>query len=221
VSEHPTGTLQRRPVAARGKPWAQKFAAMLNSMRIAPNAISLAGVGFAVVAALALWRSGSAAGALRVILLLVAAAGIQLRLLCNLFDGMVAVEGGRRTAYGDLYSDVPDRISDIAIFLGAGYGIDYLPFGAVLGWAAAVAASLMAYIRLLGGSMGLTQYYCGPMGKPQRMATLTAACLVSLFEPLWRGNGQVMALALALVVVGSIAGFFRRLTLICREIGQR
>jgi phosphatidylglycerophosphate synthase len=208
-------------LATREKPWAQEFAARLNSMGIAPNAISLASIGFAFVAALALWRSGSAAGALRVILLLIAAAGIQLRLLCNLFDGMVAVEGHRRTPYGDLYNDVPDRISDVAIFLGAGYGIDYLSGGAVLGWAAAVAATLMAYIRLLGGSMGLTQHFSGPMGKPHRMATLTVACFVAIFEPLWHGKGQVMELALALVVAGSIVGFFRRLRLICREIAQR
>ena len=221
VSENPTGSLQRRPIATRQKPWAQKLAAWLDSLGVTPNAISLASVGFALLAAVALWRSGAAGGALRVVLLLAAAGGMQLRLLCNLLDGMVAVECGRRTPYGDLFNDVPDRISDVAIFLGAGYGIGYLALGPVLGWSAALVAVLTAYIRLLGGAMGLTQHFAGPMAKQHRMAMLTAACFVSLFEPVWHGRGQVMEFALALVVAGSVVGFVRRLALICEDIAKR
>lgn len=221
MSENPTGSLTRRPLATRGKRWAKELAAWLTSLGVAPNAISLASIGFAFVAALALWLSGSTFGTLRALLLLVAAGGIQLRLLCNLFDGMVAVEGGRRTPYGELYNDVPDRVADVVVFLGAGYGIRDLPFGEALGWAAALVAVLMPYIRLLGGAMGLTQYYAGPMAKQHRMATLTAACLVSVFEPLWKGRGEVIELALALVVAGSLVGFGRRLLLICAEVARR
>ena len=155
---------------------------------------------------------------MRVLLFLVAAAGIQLRLLCNLLDGMVAVEGGHRTPYGDLYNDIPDRFSDIAIFLGAGYGIAHLPYGAVLGWVAALTAVLTAYVRLLGGAIGVTQFFRGPMAKQHRMATLTAACIVSIFEPLWHRDGLTLTFALALISLGSILGFIRRLTLICKEI---
>ena len=42
-------------------------------------------------------------------LLLLAAAGIQLRLLCNLLDGMLAVEEGFKSKTGDIYNDLPDR----------------------------------------------------------------------------------------------------------------
>ncbi len=213
--------LQRRPLASRQKPWAKKIAAALVGGGITPNAISLASIAFALIAAFGLWLSGSTSGVTRICLLLVAAGGIQLRLLCNLLDGMVAVEGGKRTKYGDLYNDVPDRVSDIIIFLGAGYGIGNFPFGPTLGWAAAVAAVLTAYARLLGGSIGLTQYFAGPMAKQHRMATLTVACVISVFEPLWHGRGQVMAAALALIVAGSIAGFARRIVLICQEIARR
>ncbi len=213
--------MQRRPLATRNKGWAQKIAAVLGRRGISPNAISLSGIAFALVAGVALWRSGSATGVTRVLLLLVAAGGVQLRLLCNLLDGMVAVEGGKRTPYGDLYNDVPDRFADIAIFVGAGYGIAFLPFGTVLGWAAALAAVLTAYVRLLGGAMGLTQHFAGPMAKQHRMAALTAACIFSGFEPLWNGKGQVIEVALALVIAGSLAGFARRIVLICREIAAR
>ncbi len=42
----------------------------------------------------------------------------QLRLICNLLDGLVAVEGGRGGADGAFWNEVPDRVSDI-LFLGA------------------------------------------------------------------------------------------------------
>jgi phosphatidylglycerophosphate synthase len=213
--------LQRRPLAARQKRWAQKLAATLAAGRITPNAISLASIASALIGAVALWQSGATTGATRIILLLVAAGGIQLRLLCNLLDGMVAVEGGKRTKYGDLYNDVPDRVADVIIFLGAGYGIANLPLGPTLGWAAALAAVLTAYARLLGGSIGVTQYFAGPMAKQHRMATLTVACLLAVFEPLWNGRGQVVEIALASIVAGSIVGFARRIMLICREIARR
>jgi phosphatidylglycerophosphate synthase len=214
-------TLQRRPLAAREKAWARKLASVLASRDVTPNAISLASVAFALAAAAALWVSGSASASFRNWLLLVAAAGIQLRLLCNLLDGMVAVEGGKRTPYGDLYNDIPDRIADVAIFLGSGYGISQLPFGVVLGWAAALTAVLTAYVRLLGGSMGLTQQFSGPMAKQHRMAALTAACVISIAEPLWHGRGQVLEATLALIAAGAIVTFVRRISLIGREISER
>src|SRR5215475_6504615 len=88
--------------------------------------------------------------AMRAALLVVAAAGIQLRLLCNLLDGMVAVEGGRGTKSGEVFNDAPDRLADVLIFVGAGYALRWPDWGSALGWAAAVVAVLTAYVRILG-----------------------------------------------------------------------
>ena len=66
-------------------------------------------------------------------------------LLCNLFDGMVAVamdSGPRRRNL----QRTPDRFADLAIFVGAGYAAGSQP---VLGWGAAVAAITTAYVRAL------------------------------------------------------------------------
>ena len=114
--------------------------------------------------------------------LLAAAAAIQLRLLCNMLDGMLAVEEGFKTRTGDIYNDLPDRVADVLILVGAGYSIRYLPGGAMLGWAAAVAAVFTAYVRLLGGSLGVTQHFIGPMAKQHRMFTLTLATLLAAVE---------------------------------------
>ena len=46
---------------------------------------------------------------------------VQCRLLCNLFDGMVAVEGGKRSPNGDLYNDMPDRFDEDTV--GTGFDV--------------------------------------------------------------------------------------------------
>ena len=170
--------MRRRPLATREKRWAVNLARALSGAGIPPNAISTASLVFAVAAGLVLWRTGHATGLARVLELLAAAACIQLRLLCNMLDGMVAIEGGRQTAYGELFNDMPDRFADIAIFVGAGYGLSAFAWGPALGWLAALFAVLTAYVRLLGGAMGARQYFSGPLAKPQRMAVMTFASIL-------------------------------------------
>jgi phosphatidylglycerophosphate synthase len=116
--------------------------------------------------------------ALRIGLYLGAAAVIQLRLLCNLLDGLLAVEWGRGGRSGLVFNDLPDRFSDIAILVPAGYSLTWVAWGPELGWSAGLLAVLTAYVRLLGGSAGLPQDFSGPMAKPHRMAVVTVACLL-------------------------------------------
>jgi phosphatidylglycerophosphate synthase len=82
-----------------------------------------------------------------------AAVCVQLRLLCNLLDGMVAIEGGKSTATGALFNEIPDRLADPLFLVPLGYASGY-PW---LGWLAALLAVLTAYIRVLGGALGLPQ----------------------------------------------------------------
>ena len=37
-----------------------------------------------------------------------------------LFDGMVAIEGGKKSANGDLYNDMPDRFADALFIIPVG-----------------------------------------------------------------------------------------------------
>lgn len=155
--------MTRRPLKSRASAWAQKLAGWLGGTQITPNQISIASMGFAALAGGAFFLGG--------FWLLAAALFIQLRLLCNLLDGMVAVEGGKSTPDGPFWNEAPDRLSDILIITGLGYGIGE----PTLGWAAAALAILTAYIRELGG----TGDFSGPMAKPHRMALLTAAALLA------------------------------------------
>lgn len=143
--------------------------------------------------------------------LLGAALGIQFRLLCNLFDGMVAVEGGKRTKSGELFNDIPDRIADPLILVAAGYAIPHVSYGSTLGWAAGLLAVMTAYVRVLGTSQGVPADFQGPMAKQHRMAIMTVACLVSLFEPLLGWSGMIITASLWLVVIGCVITLVRRI----------
>lgn len=194
---------------------------MLARAGVSPNTISLASICFAALAAAALAFTSVAGAALQAVLWLIAAAGIQLRLLCNLLDGMVAVEGGRGSALGDLFNEVPDRVADLVVLVTAGYAVTWISWGDALGWAAGASAVLTAYVRLLGGALGVSQHFTGPLAKPQRMALLTAACLASLLEVAYGFSGRVLAVALGIVVAGSLVTCGRRLRLVAGELRAR
>jgi phosphatidylglycerophosphate synthase len=214
-------TTARRPLKTRQKPWAIRFAQVLVKWNVSPNAISAASAFFAAVAGAALYFSPAFMGVARVLLLMLAVAGMQGRLLCNLFDGMVAIEGGRKTKSGEIFNDLPDRIADALIFIGAGYAARQHSLGVELGYLAAALAIFTAYVRMLGGSAGLTQSFIGPMAKQHRMALLTIACLVSIFETSFFAAGTILWTALIVVNIGCVVTIWRRTARIARELEAR
>lgn len=214
-------TTARRPLKTRQREWAKAIATFLVRQRVHPNVISVFSIFFAALTGVALSSSSYSTPPHRVLLLLVAAAGIQLRLLCNMLDGMVAVEGGMQTKSGEIFNDLPDRISDAVILIPAGYAIPDLPYGPVLGWSAALLAIFTAYVRLLGGAAGLTQSFMGPMAKPHRMAVLTAACVLSVVELKLLHPGTLIWIALVVMNVGCVITIWRRTAHIFRGLENR
>ena len=163
---------------------------------------------------------------------LAAAACIQLRLLCNLLDGMVAVEGGKGSVTGSIYNEAPDRVADVLILVGAGYSTNVEPgviklFGELpLGWACAVLAMGTAYIRLLQGTLTGQQSFMGPMAKQHRMAVLTLGTLIACVEQWFRveiAGADVHCIKLALIVIffGAVVTCLRRLSLTARLLQER
>lgn len=145
----------RRPLETRKHGWAIALASLLVKLGLSPNLISLLSVFFAALACAGLVTWQLFPGNLYPRLALAAAAGcIQLRLLCNMLDGMVAIEGNMRSKTGDLYNEIPDRFADALILVGVGYAAQPLPHSIELGWLAASLAILTAYIRALGKSLG-------------------------------------------------------------------
>jgi len=168
-------TTDRRPLKSRGMRWATRLAGWLAGSGITPNQISLFSVILAVLCLLLLWTSTHANSGVRALCLLLAAVLCQLRLLCNLMDGMVAIEGGKSTPAGALWNEVPDRVADVAILVGFGIAAEAV----VWGWAAASIALTIAYLRELGKGIDGHVDFSGPMAKPQRMALMTIALLLA------------------------------------------
>jgi len=210
-------TENRRPLSSRDSGWARSIARRLSAAAITPNQISMASMVMAAGAGVCFWLAGAADAGMRVALLLAAALFCQFRLLCNLFDGMVAIEGGKQAPDGPFWNEFPDRVADILIFVGVGYGVG-VP---ALGWAAAGLAVLTAYTRELGRACGLPADFSGPMAKQHRMATITAAALLSLAEPIWRGHNEVLVAALWVVAAGAAVTTLRRAATIVRSLRNR
>ena len=210
----------RRQLATRYAAWPRALSRGLAGAGVKPNAVSVAGVMIGVVASAAFVLAPALHQSGQVAALIVAAAAIQLRLLCNLLDGLLAVEEGLKERTGDVYNDLPDRVADVVILLGAGYSIRHLAYGPALGWAAALLAVFTAYVRLLGGSLGLTQHFVGPMAKQHRMFTLTVTSLLAALETFLAWPPRVMLAGLVTIVAGSFVTVVRRTLLILDEAGR-
>ena len=76
---------------------------------------------------------------------------------------MVAIEGGKKSANGDLYNDMPDRFADALFIIPVGYVAG--GFGIELGWLAALLAVMTAYFRWIGAYKTQQHFFlCGPDG---------------------------------------------------------
>ena len=201
----------RRPIAVRGNALVQGFAAWLTRSGVSPNVISIVSILFAALGATALvglawpWAPW------------LCALSIVLRLLCNLFDGMVAVEGGGQRLTGALFNEVPDRVADSLFLIALGYAVGF----AWLGWLGALLAALTAYIRTLGGTLGLAQDFRGPMAKPHRMWLMGAACAVAPIEIGTTGTHYVLLVTIVIIAIGSALTCALRLRAIAQQLHAR
>jgi phosphatidylglycerophosphate synthase len=199
-------TSDRRPISARNSPYSQRISAFLAQHGVAPNVISIASVVFAIGASLCLIATSS--NFTPRIWWILASILIVLRLLANMFDGMVAVETGKTSAAGELFNEVPDRISDVLIFISTGFAAGSSPH---LGYITAILALFTAYIRAMGNHMGVSQLFIGPMAKSHRMFTLVAFCLFNAIIPAAWQLPSLLTWGLLIISVGSIITIIRRL----------
>ena len=197
-----TDTGNRRPLASRQSAWAGKLATRAVQRGITPNQISQASTGFAALGFACFAVVPLVPGLMQGLLLILAAATIQARLVCNLIDGMVAVEGGQGTKDGPFWNEAPDRASDLLFLLGAGLAAGNPALGAT----AAALALATAYVRELGRAEGFPPDFSGPMAKPQRMAALTVGTVIAAFY----ATEWVLTLTLWIVLAGTAVTILRR-----------
>lgn len=206
----------RRPATPRRWPAIQHLATGLAAKNTDPNVISLWGLLGGLFAGAAFAATTSSPTDRWWWLL--AALLLMFRGVCNILDGLVAVEGGRRSAIGGIYNDAPDRLSDLTILIGLGCAAGGLP---LMGCLAAVGAVTTAYVRELGVALGAPADYGGLMGKSARVYWLLALCAAGIIAPqgISRFGDQdygLPAIVLAIIVAGTIETCASRLTRLSR-----
>jgi phosphatidylglycerophosphate synthase len=219
MNEPATEHIDRRPIATRNRKWAQSSTAWLASRNVSPNAISIAGMCACIIGGIALGLTSIADYR---ILWIIGALGAQLRLTANMLDGMVAIASSRTSKTGELYNEVPDRISDAAVFIGAGFAWGG---NVTLGYIATILAIFTAYVRAAGKIAGAPNEFCGPMAKQHRMLVITLICVCAAIAPRsWQmitfNNSQIglMTLGLIVIVVGCVITVIRRLSRIAHAL---
>ena len=211
----------RRDVKSRSVQAFHRIAFALVKAGLTPNQVSVLSAVFASFGGLCLLLAQIYSNIpLQITALFGALLGIQLRLICNLIDGLMAVEGGKKTPYGELFNDFPDRVSDIALILAAGYSVSLYTESnqALVAWVAALCAVLTAYIRVLGASMGAPHFFLGPMAKQHRMALLNLGIVGSMVEVFRSGHFEhSLTVVLYLIAVGAAFTCIRRISAILKH----
>ncbi|EJB8538486.1 CDP-alcohol phosphatidyltransferase family protein [Acinetobacter baumannii] len=200
----------RRPLKVRKQDWVKNITKWLSNRSVTPNQISILSIAFASLSALCFVLAPLYIAMHQVLLYIFAALFIQGRLLCNLFDGLVAIEGGKSTASGELFNDIPDRISDPIIIIAAGYSIVCVDYGNILGWCGALLAIFTAYVRTLAVSIHAPANFMGPMAKQHRMALLTLAAVLTAIEQYFFQHDYVLVIAIIILNIGCLLTIFYR-----------
>lgn len=219
--KHIPNDLDRRPIQSRNTWWAKALTSAFVKAGISPNQVSSLSVIFALIGAALYYLAGNAPNPLQIACFLGAAACIQLRLLCNMFDGMIAVEAGVQSKLGALFNEIPDRIADTLFLVLAGYACNHGSLGIELGWAAALLSIYTAYIRAFGASQGLNQDFCGPMAKPHRMFVLTLASIAAAVEAGLHWIPMAMLSGLVIIVTGTAITCLRRTWRVAKALASR
>lgn len=173
----------RRPIAQMFRRTGDGATNLCVRLGIPPDAISYSSILAALAAALCFWKSGRHAW-----LLIIAPLFCYLRLWFNMLDGMVAAAAGKASARGEIVNDLPDRISDVIIFVGVAHSALMNP---LIGYWTAIFSLFTAYVGLFGQAIGGRREFSGIMSKPWRMVALSLgawamfvyrSCLVGLHD---------------------------------------
>ncbi len=206
--------MERRPLAVRGTKWANELAKALAKINLSPNKISILSVVFAALSLVFFQLAVE-----KKFFLILAACSIQLRLICNLLDGMVAIEYNKKSIYGNLYNDIPDRFADVFIIMGAGLyaqqSEQFFQWVLTIAWVNSILAVMTAYIRVLGTSLSTPTNFSGIMAKPQRMALLTFASILAFVLP---QSIPLVSVSLFLMLLGQIITIITRIKFTANEL---
>ena len=208
----------RRPIAQAFRQTALAPVHWCVRLGIHPNLISYGSIVASAAAALCFWQAEELP-----VLLLPAVGFCYLRLWLNMLDGMVALASGKASRTGEIANELPDRISDVLIFVGVAHSGLCHPLG---GYWVAIFALLVAYVGTLGQAVGVQREFSGVMAKPWRMVALHIGAWTTL-GLIWLADGQIDLGGLTvldwthlLIIAGCVQTLAIRLVRIVRAIKQ-
>ncbi len=147
-----------------------------------------------------------------------------LRLWFNMLDGMVALASGKASLRGEILNELPDRISDVLIFLGVAYsGLNWQRSG----YLAAIFALMTAYVGTLGQVVAGRREFGGLMSKPWRMVVLCVGAVITSFLLMTpKGNARFWGLTVldwtcVVIVLGCVQTMWVRLASTLRVLRVR
>lgn len=206
----------RRPIAEAFRKTADGAVRICVRCGVHPDAISYLSIVAAACAAACFWRARNHDW-----LLLIGPAFCYLRLWLNMLDGMVALASGKASWRGEILNDLPDRVSDVLVFVGVAHSGLCAMAG---GYWVAILALLTAYVGMFGQAVGVQREFSGLMSKPWRMVTLHVGAWTAWAMTRW-GDGisgcwglTVLDWTCVVVVVGCVETIVVRLTRIFRAL---
>src|SRR4030095_4368112 len=204
----------RRPIAAMFRQTAGFATRFCVRHGIHADAISYLSIVASLIAAICFWKSGA-----RPWLLIIAPLFGYLRLWFNMLDGLVAFAAGKASSRGEILNDLPDRISDIVIFVGVAHSGLMNP---LIGYWTAIFAVLTSYIGLFGQALGVQRQFGGIMSKPWRMVALhVGAWLTFFFAPQASATFTILDWACIFIIGGCVETIVVRLKRITAALQDR
>jgi phosphatidylglycerophosphate synthase len=212
----------RRPIANIFRRTANSTVRLCVRLGIHPDIVSYASIGAAAGAGICFWQSMHWPW-----LLLIGSVLCFVRLWFNMLDGMVALAAGKASFKGEIINELPDRISDVLIFVGVAYSGLAHPAS---GYLAAILALMTAYVGMLGQAVGAQRQFGGLMAKPWRMVVLSIGAVVTMVlllradggagYPAVPAGGQFSILdwACVVVVLGCVQTIVVRLAAMVRNL---
>jgi phosphatidylglycerophosphate synthase len=206
----------RRPIAEGFRRTARGATQFCVGAGIHADAISYFSIVAAAMAAFCFWQSWRQPA-----LLIIAPLFCYLRLWCNMLDGMVALAAGAASWRGEVLNDLPDRISDVLIFVGAAHSGWMHP---LFGYWAAIMSLGTAYVGILGQAVGAQREFSGLMSKPWRMVILGLGAWLTYVLFRWNhgetfiGTLRALEWTCLFVIGGCIQTSAQRLARILRSL---
>lgn len=209
----------RRPIADLFRLTAHGSVRLCVRLGIHPDAVSYASVVASAGAGICFWQAKAMP-----VLLIAAVLLCYLRLWANMLDGMVALASGKASLRGELLNDLPDRISDVIIFVGVAHSGLCHP---LTGYWVAIFALLAAYVGTFGQALGVQREFSGIMTKPWRMVALHVGAWITLGLEWW-GDGKTRDSNLTVldwthlaIILGCLQTIAIRLIRIMRALRQK